>query len=210
MPVPAGTSPTLGDSYATVDELATYLSIEDDADNVRLGDALATASRQVEKWCGRQFNDAGVASTRTYAVDDPHVVEVDDFDTGTGLVVATDEDGDGVYETTWPAGDYELQPLNGVVDGEPGWPFWMIAATGRRFPSRARCGRLQVTARWGWAAVPAPVKAATLILAAEGYKLSDAPFGVAGFGDFGVVRIRDNPMAANRLAPYRRDVLLVA
>jgi hypothetical protein len=48
------------------------------------------------------------------------------------------------------------------------------------------------------------------MLAEETFKLKDAPFGVAGFGDFGVVRVRENPAVARLLAPYKRYPMLVA
>jgi hypothetical protein len=34
-------------------------------------------------------------------------------------------------------------------------------------------------------------------------KAGDAPFGVAGFGDY-AVRIRSNPMAEEKLRPYQK------
>jgi hypothetical protein len=39
--------------------------------------------------------------------------------------------------------------------------------------------------------------------------LKDAPFGVAGFGEFGAVRVRNNPRAMALLQPYRRLPVLV-
>jgi hypothetical protein len=120
-----------------------------------------------------------------------------------GLLVAVDSDGDGVFETTWTAADYELRPLNGIVGGQPGWPYNQIRAVGSKcFPRCSRRAVLQVTARWGWAAVPAPVHEACLIVASETVKLRDAPFGVAGYGDYGAIRVRNNPMAMGMLAPY--------
>lgn len=199
----------LGDTYATLAELKSYLGIGDTADDTELTDALNTASRAIEKICDRQFNDAGAASARVYYPDTWSIVSADDFHTDTGLIVATDESDDGTFETTWSSGDFQLEPLNGIVDGESGWPFSLIRAVEtRRFP----CGRratVQVTARWGWAAVPAPVKQACLMIASETFKMKDAPFGVAGFGDFGVVRVRNNPIAMSKLAPYERHAVLV-
>jgi hypothetical protein len=78
------------------------------------------------------------------------------------------------------------------------------------FPTSAKRAPLQVTARWGWTAVPAPVADACLILAEEDFKLKDSPFGVGGYGQFGIIRVRDNPMAARMLAPYRRDAVMAA
>lgn len=201
----------LGDPYATLPQLKAYLlgsqmAATDTLDDNELTDALESASAEIEDHCDRQFNDAGTASPRLYKPLTSLLVLVDDFHTTTGLVVESDDDGDGVYETTWAAADYQLEPLNGVVGGRPGWPFCRIRAVGSR-----RFGPMvQVTARWGWAAVPAPVHQSALILAAETHKLRSAPFGVAGFGEFGVVRVRNNPMVAKKLRRYERNPVLVA
>lgn len=200
----------LGDSYATLTELKTRLDIADTTDDDRLTASLAAASREIEAYCGRQFNDAGAASARVFRPAGCTLALVDDFNTTTGLVVATDEGDDGTYETTWAAGDYELEPLNGVVAGLSGWPFYRIRAVeSRTFPTVRRRATVQVTARWGWTAVPAPVKEACLMIAAETFKSGDAPFGVAGFGEFGAVRLRMNTRAQSLLAPYRLNPVLV-
>lgn len=201
----------LGETYATLADLKAYLGITDTVDDTKLNDALATASRGIEKYVDRQLNQAGVVSPRVYYPQDRCLLEVDDFHTAAGLIVKTDDDNDGVYETTWSSSDYQLEPLNGIVDGMDGWPYSRIRAVDSRwFPTCSRRASVQVTADWGWSAVPAPVKQACLIIAAETHKLKDAPFGVAGFGDFGPVRVRDNPMAAAKLAPYRRNAVMVA
>jgi hypothetical protein len=195
----------LGDSYASVEELKNRLGITDNNDDGRVGDALSSVSREIEGTCGRQFNKTTSASARIFYPHDACWATVDDFHTTTGLVIAVDQGDDGTYETAWVAADYQLEPLNGVVDGEQGWPYFKIRAMSSQvLPTGVRRAPLQVIAQWGWAAVPAPVKEACLILAAETFKLKDAPFGVAGFGEFGALRVRDNPMAAKKLAPYMR------
>src|SRR5688572_22059854 len=98
----------LGDSYATVAELKTRLGIDDSQDNDALSSALSVASRGVEFCCHRQFNDAGSASTRTYYPDSACLTRVDDFSTTTGLIIETDAGGDGTFETTWTAAEYEV------------------------------------------------------------------------------------------------------
>lgn len=201
----------LGDSYALLAELKTRLRISDTADDTRLTEALAAASRGIEQVTGRQFNDAGTASARVFYPRDRCIAYVDDVHTTTGLIVKTDEGDDGTYETTWDASDYQVEPLNGIVDGQTGWPYWKIRAVeSRYFPCRSRRAPLQVTARWGWAAVPAAIKEATLILAEDIFKLADTPFGAGGFGEFGRIRARENPHVLTRIAPYRRDAILVA
>ncbi|MET7949221.1 hypothetical protein [Micromonospora sp. NPDC005324] len=195
----------LGDPYATRDELKKRSDIPDNdtLDDDQLAAAVLSASREIERWCRRQFNDAGVASTRTYRAIGDRLVLVDDFHTTAGLVVAADSAGAGVYNEAWVTADYLLEPLNGVVDGVPGWPYSRIKALTYGLACSER-PVVQVTARWGWAAVPADVKEACLIMAAESFKLTDAPFGVAGFGEFGPVRVRINSLAEQKLAPYRR------
>lgn len=208
---------TLGASYATLAELRSRVKITDASfttEDTRLTAALAAASRGIEKVTRRQFNDAGSVSARLYYPDSDWCATVDDFSTTTGLIIKTDFDGDGVYETTWDATDYQLEPLNGIVDGETGWPYWVIRAVGgaRLFPRFWVGARapLQVTAQWGWTAVPTPVKEGCLILAEDTYKLADSPFGVGGYGQFGIVRARENPMVWQRVGPYARDPVLVA
>jgi len=200
----------LGDPYATLIELKARLGLTDTSDDARLTSALATASRGIEKECHRQFNDAGTATARVFSPESECLTKVDDFSTTTGLVIAIDRGNTGTYGETWTAADYQLKPLNGVVDGESGWPFWKIEAVFRYFPCWWRRPPVQVTARWGWTAVPAPVKEACLVVASEIFKLRDAPFGVAGYGDYGPVRVRQNPIACAMIAPYKRDAVLVA
>lgn len=210
----------LGDPYAVRGELKrrldnmTVTTWDADIDN-----ALLVASRGIEKVCHRQFNKTTSATARVYdyaartvgpCVLDKCLAIVDDFHTTTGLVIGIDSSDDGTFATTWTTADYQLEPLNGVIDGESGWPYWRIRAVGQTFPTSLRRAPLQVTAQWGWTAVPAPVKEACLLVAEETFKLREAPWGVASVGEWGTMRVRSNPMAMAMLHPYRRDAILVA
>jgi hypothetical protein len=198
----------LGDPYATLAELKAYASVQKNTHDDLLGDALSAASRGIELVCHRQFNTDAAATARVYRPLHGRIVEVDDFHTTTGLVVATDGAGDGTYDTAWTSADFQLEPLNGVVGGQPGWPFSMVRAVNSLlFPTAGRAS-VQVTAAWGWPAVPTPVKQACLIVAEELFKLKDAPFGVAGMDTYGTVRVRENPMVMRKLAPYVLDPVL--
>lgn len=196
-------------TYATVAELKTRLDIGDTDDDTRLDEALQAASREIDLYCGRVFTKATTASARVFRPEHCGLVYVDDFHTTTGLVVATDAGEDGTYETTITSGSYELWPLNGVVDGQTGWPYRKIRTVNTYLPVTGRAS-VQVTAQWGWDQVPGPVKEACLVIAAELFKLGDAPFGVAGFGEFGAVRLRLNSRAQTLLNPYRLTAFLVA
>lgn len=195
----------LGDSYATLDDLKGYLGVKDSVDDIEMTSALATASREIERYCDRQFNKATAATARIFRPKQGLIASVDDFWTTTDLVIKTDPGNNGTYSTVWKLSDYELAPYNGVVDGESGWPYSRIHAVGSfAFPTNTVRAALQVTAQWGWDAVPAPVAQACLIIASETFKLKTAPFGVAGFDQWGPVRVRNNPIAMQLLGPYRR------
>lgn len=201
----------LGDSYATLDELKARLGgLEDTDDDVRLTASLTAASRGIDHFCQRQFNKTTTASARLFYPVSRCRAEVDDFHTTTDLVIKTDESNTGTYATTWTATDFQLEPLNGIVDGEAGWPYSTVRAVGSRdFPRCARRAPLQVTAQWGWAAVPANIKEATLVLAEDIFKLADTPFGAGGFGEFGRIRARENPHVVMLAGAYRLDPVLV-
>lgn len=201
---------SLGDPYATTAEFKARLSVEVSTDDTRLLEALNVASRAVEDHCDRQFNKAASATARLFYPIDHYGLHVDDFHTTTGLVVKTDQGDDGTFETTWDATDYQLEPVNGIVSGESGWPYSrLVAVESRAFPVTGRRVPVEVTASWGWNAVPSPVKEATLILAEAIYKLKDAPHGIAGFDTFGAVRVRENPYVCILLRRYRRHAILV-
>jgi hypothetical protein len=200
-----------GDSYAVLDEFKTYMGQEArTANDESLQDALDTATVEVNKICNRNFWTSDTASSRIYVPQSYLRCKVDDFYTTEGLVIETDPTGTGTFPYTWTTTDYELRPFNGIVDQEPGWPYWKIKAVGGYwFPEclapQVRSGVVRVTAKWGWADVPKPVKRATLIIAAETWKLKDAPLGVAGFNQFGVLRVRQNTAAMSKLAKYVRE-----
>jgi hypothetical protein len=66
------------------------------------------------------------------------------------------------------------------------------AGGGKYFPfiwPFSKLDRIQITGTWGWQQVPFAVRQATLQVAADLYKLKDAPFGVAGTAEFGQMRV---------------------
>lgn len=207
----------IGDPYATGDDLKSYLFKQQEAKAAilyptELDDCVRAASQQIEQYCNRQFNKETTATARVFEPATWKRTYVDDFWTTADLVVKTDSGGVGSFDVTWDSSDFELSPFNGVVGGVPGWPYSELrACRGLYFPRYARQpyrrrAVVQVTAQWGWTAVPGPVKQACLIMAAETWKLRNAPFGVAGFTQFGgVVKVRDNPMAFSKLCPYVLD-----
>jgi hypothetical protein len=197
-------------AYATLAELKAFVGIPvlDVADDAVLQLALDAAGAQVDNYCDRTFGADATVTTRWYEATETGQVTVDPISTTTGLVVASDADGDGVAETTWTLGtDFRLEPINAALAGEP-WTRLVVLGT-RWFPRPAHRPGVSVTAKFGWpgGVAPAPVKEATLLLAMKLFKRKDAPFGVAGSVEFGSeVRILPGDMDAERLLkPYRRN-----
>lgn len=204
----------IGDGYCTLAELKGYAEhFTDSVDDTQLTEVILQASRAVEQHCSRQFNKQTGATAKVFYPDNRWLATVEDFYTTASLVIAVDGGNDGTYEITWAATDYQLEPLNQVVAGETGWAFNRIRAVGSQtFPcvySNQRAP-LQVTAQWGWNAVPTNIKVATTYLAMETFKLKGAPFGVANTDQFGPIRVRDNPKVMRMLEPYRLTPVLMA
>lgn len=204
----------LGHLYATPNQIKSRVGIplSDTASDLELHSACYAASRSVEQWCSRRFWRGPASEARQYHAVDFWELPLGDWnDLVSCTALATDEDGDGTFETTWAVSTYELNPLNTGTGPEPRPYTYVRAVAGQAFPvvpsGLGRLNRVQITGVYGWPAVPAAVAEATRIMASELYKLKDAPFGVAAFGDLGAIRVRQNPIAAQLLEPYRLGYL---
>jgi hypothetical protein len=195
----------LGDAYCTNTTLKAYLGIpsSDTADDTLLTSACVAASAWVNNACQRDFNKTTTASARVYRADNSCAVDVDDFHTITDLVVKLDTGADGLYGTTTTS--YTLEPSGGYVGGVTGIPYRRVRfVRGVTIPF-SEYPQVQVTAQWGWNAIPEPVTLASKIVAAYLFNLKDSPFGIASFGDNGLIRLRtDVPQAAMLLQNYER------
>lgn len=199
-------------AYVTTAEVKDALGIVDTNDDTVVDLAVETVTEVIDNWVNRSGGTAGVfepdasASARTFHADDRVTVEVDDFHTTTGLVVETDDDDDGSFETTWSSDDYQVEPVN----PKQGRPYTRIVAVdSETFPIVGRRARVQITAQWGWASVPKPVKNAALLQAQRWVKrVKDAPFGVAPLAGFDGAGIRLmnklDPDVEVMVSPYSR------
>lgn len=196
----------MANEYATRAELKSWLTITDTVDDTLLDIALEAASRAIDRQTRRRFFLDGSATARTYFATDNYVCFVDDFDPATAPTVKTDDNDDGTFETSWTVTtDYWLEPANQNAP-EASQPQHTIRSTGERlFPIRGRRRQVQVTAKWGFPAVPPAIKEACLVLAEDLFKVKDAPFGAAGLSTLGaVMRIRENPYVSGLIGPYKR------
>ena len=188
--------------YATLTQIKGYMSISDNTDNDLLEDLIESASRSIDRMANRRFYLDATASARLYRAYSDIFVYVDDIGTTSSLAVALDINGNGTYTKTLTLNqDYILDPLTASSLGRPFTQLTMVSNTETWpiFPGLTQNGLrpgVQVTARWGWPSVPDDINMACLILTADLYKRKDAPGGILGLGDLGVVR----------MSPIGRDV----
>lgn len=200
----------LGDPYISLPDFKDRMTIFDNVDDDRITDAIASASNDVNEYCGRQFNDSGSATARVFR-SMRCVAIVDDFSALDTLVVKTGTTTGGFTNTLTINVDFLVGPDNGTVNEVPGSAYWRLETLlNARFPYLYRTGpNLQVTARWGWSSVPSSVVDATYIRAAAIMRRRDTPEGVLGGFDGGnPVRVSmfNDPDLVRLLRPYRKHL----
>lgn len=209
--------------YVTSAELLHWADVAgvgkaDIADSV-----VIAATRAVDEYCQRHFWQDGTVGSPVARTFDPSqscpncsALQLGVFnDLASINTLKTDATGDGVFETTWSATDYQLRPPNRPT----GRPYTEILAVGSLlFPASirppGRPERVEVAGVWGWPTVPEDVVVATEIKAARLLTRPQSINGVAGVNDFGPIRISqfEDPDVIALLAPYRHptSVVLVA
>jgi hypothetical protein len=178
-------------AYATLQDVKAELRLaeSDVDDDARLERCLAAASDMIDGRCGRRFELDATPSPRRYPAG--AFVPVDDIG-DPAVTAAVDVDADGVFELA--VSDLVVEPANATAKGRP------ITRVSRR--TQAFDGEVQVTARWGWPAVPAAIRQATILQAVRLFKRSDAQSSDLG----------QAPMAMGHdvwklCAPFRREVI---
>jgi len=154
--------------------------------------AIDAAEALIDNYTGRTFET--VTEARTYLPRTASVVDVDDIATASGLVIKTDEDQDGTFETTLTVTtDYVIvknaAPFRLITNVNRGWP---LSLYGR--PT------IEVTATFGYGTtVPDNIKQAALLMATRLFQRKASPLGfqAGAISEFGPVRIsRTDPDVA--------------
>lgn len=182
--------------YCTLAEAKARLDITGDQQDATLESMIEAASRQIDGWCARTFFVE--SATRTVSVEFTGELMLDrDLISLTGI--ATDEDGDRVYETTWDVSNVEF-------DGNPPYQaLYLVPNAPRYFPLGRN--RVRVSGEWGYSTdVPHAIREACLILTSRLYKRKDAPFGVLGSADHGQMQTLPglDPDVKQLISQYRR------
>lgn len=202
--------------YCTLAEIREHIGDPDGSNDLKLENVVTSVSRWIDTHCERHFWQTSAGTVRVFDTCDDRLLRLGPYnDIVTLTALKTDDDKDGVFETTWAAGDYQLLPLNPAAAPET-WPYRRVRAVASRvFPwvtGTGREGLIQITGTWGWPAIPATVKEACLIQAAQIFRRKDAPQGVLGFNDFITVRVdgRLDPHVAQNLHSYRHGAAVGA
>lgn len=187
--------------YCTLAELKASLDITDTIDDGILERAITSASRTIDRYCARNFYK--VTATRLYSPRDSYVCDIDDLVSLTSL--KTTDDDTQTFDLTWSASDYQLEPLNGVVDGMP-TPYTRIRAIGDyTFQTLDGEASVRVQGVFGFDTIPDEVSYATIIQASKLYKRKDSPLGVIS-GEYGAMRVgvRLDPQVTELVDAWRR------
>jgi hypothetical protein len=193
-------------AYATLAQVKAALRITDSVDDTLIEMARESASDLIDGYCGRTFTTSGTV-TRVFAPADDYVLQTDDI-AGTAVAITSSTGADGVFDVTWKTTDYQLEPLNGVSNGQA-VPFTRIRAIqDYLWPTAGGEATVRVTGVFGFPSVPIVVTQATVLQSSRIFTRLQSPLGVAGFGEMGVVRVTRalDPDVAALVEPYRRIV----
>ena len=213
--------------YTGLDEFKHRLNIDDSRNDYEAQLAIQTVTNWINNYCGRHFYQLN--ETRTFVPSGIWGAALDDLvstpSVAENVQVNLDYDGNGNYDVAWTQNvNYQLKlgPMGNEADnyninagGVPkpyrylqvitgvsgatdiiggGWLPWLWPFT--------FLNRIQVIGTWGWNTVPPAVSQASMMLCVDHYKSKDAPWGVAGVSDLGLVKVQSNPWVVELLHDY--------
>lgn len=190
--------------YCTLVEIKAALRITDSTDDTLLENAVESASRRIDGYCGRFFYVMSQTAVPMYPYNEYLVIFGRDV-SSTTVTIKTDTTGDGSYATTLTQGtDYVLQPRNVPIFERPYESARMVG--GKTFPLLVSPSfeTVQVTAAWGWASIPDDINQACILLAMRQFARLNAALGVVGFADMAITVRAVDPDVRDLLSPYRK------
>ena len=158
----------LADPYATAPEYRARVTKTDTSeDATTLIDQLKGVSRWLDRELRRFFNIDAAVVTRTFDGNGATRLWLPrDIATTTGLIVKVDDDADWDYDYTLAIGtDFWVGPPDADKDPEPWpWQYLEVNPNGQigQWPDIVRS--VQVTAKFGWPAVPQAIKELTVMV----------------------------------------------
>lgn len=194
VPGVAGEPELPSDNDATADDISMFLALS------AASDAIRNATNRTFELAGTPGTPSMSATKRTFTpyrsqentainwVLDPFQsvwkvykpkVFIDDIQDVTGITITNTASPNAPIDLT--ANFNRGWPYNAISKGKPFIAFEFLAGTVMPFQE----GSIDITANWGWTAVPDTIVNACLIQASRFYKRRDAPFGVAGSDQMG-------------------------
>lgn len=191
--------------YATLQQVKAALRLTDVVDDSLIESAIESASRRIDGHCNRWFYKTAQTPVQVYPATLYECGVMNDIAT-TSVTVKIDSVGDGSYATTWTQGQqYQLEPLNAGLSGKPYRR--IVAINGYNFPTAVDKPLVQVTAQWGWNAIPSDVTQACVLLSMRQFARLNAALGVVGFADMAMQVRAVDPDVRDLLHPYVLQVV---
>lgn len=157
----------IGDAYATVAQYKAQTGKSGAGDDVPLARSLLAVTHLINKKLRRPagFNKDAAAVARVFRPrHDDSVLDVPDL--VSVAAIGIDAGSTGLFDTVLKVADYELLPFN-ADDGPESRPYDQIGLLSWRSRTRWIAGqRVEVTAVWGWPAVPDAIVDACIELTA--------------------------------------------
>ena len=193
----------IANGYASLSQIKAAARITDAVDDSLLEMAVESASRMIDAETDRNFYSSGTA-TRDFVPNDSYTVDTDDL---TSIVsVKLDDTGDLTFPITLAVTDYQTEPLNQRVSGNP-YPIYRLRMIGDYLlPIWGNQATVRIQGVYGFTPLPIQVTQACVIQASRIFKRLDSPLGIAGFGDMGAVRVssRVDPDVAMLIRPFKK------
>lgn len=192
-------------AYASLAQLKSSLSITaaDAISDDVLQLSLDSASDQINDFCGRSFGPAATA-IRYYPGGPFEAVEIEDATAVTEVATTTN----GADWTVIATDKWQAEPLNGISADGLAWPFTRIRGIqGTYWPNLSGQASVRVTGSFGFGSIPTTIIRACVAQASRLHARNFSPYGVAGVGDMGVVRLAAglDVDVQQLLQPYRRQ-----
>jgi hypothetical protein len=192
----------IANGYASLTQIKAAARITDAVDDSLLEMAVESASRMIDAECDRNFYSSGTA-TRDFTPNDLYTVDTDDLTTI--VSVKLDDTGDLTFPITIAVTDYQTEPLNQRVSGNP-YPIYRLRMIGDYLlPIWGNQATVRIQGVYGFTPLPIQVTQACIIQASRIFKRLDSPLGVAGFGDMGAIRVgKVDPDVAMLIRPFKK------
>lgn len=191
--------------YATLAQVKAALRLTDATDDALLESAVESASRRIDGYCQRWFYKTSATPINVYPATLYQCGAPNDIATSS-VTVKIDSAGDGTFATTWTQNQqYQLEPLNAAITARPYRR--IVAINGYNFPTAVDKPLVQITAQWGWNAIPKDVEQACILLSIRQFARLNAALGVVGFADMAIQVRAVDPDVRDLLNPYRLEVV---